>query len=101
MRSSSVKSLVNLRTIAIITVLSLTLSVAVPAAQAATRPRSKSSATQPESAVARVQRTIQQLINRIIAITGDLPADPWPRIMPPASVRDVNEKGDLPADPLP
>lgn len=101
MRSSSVQSLVNIRSIAIITVLSLTLSVAVPAANAATRPRSKSSVTQPERAVAKVQRTIQRLINRFISITGDLPADPWPRIMPPASVGDVNEKGDLPADPLP
>jgi hypothetical protein len=79
MRSSSVQSPVNFKSVAIMTVLSLTLSVAVPAAHAAPRTRSgKSSVTQPESTFTRVQRGIQRLIDRIISITGDLPADPKP-----------------------
>jgi hypothetical protein len=96
MRSSSVQSPVNFKSVAIMTVLSLTLSVAVPAAQAAPRPRSgKSSVTQPESTVARVQRGIQRLIDRLISITGDLPADPKPG---PTSAAPIG--GRHAADPM-
>jgi type II secretory pathway pseudopilin PulG len=99
MRSSSVKSLVNARSIAIATVLSLTLSVAVPTLQAATRSRGKSAAAQSETLTARVQRTLQQLINRLISITGELPSDPWPRLAPPATTN--GDPSALPSDPLP
>jgi hypothetical protein len=100
MRSSSVKSLVNARSIAIATVLSLTLSVAaVPTAQAATRSRGKSSAAQSETLTAKVQRTMQYLLNRLISITGELPSDPWPKIAPAATTS--GEPNALPSDPLP
>jgi predicted PurR-regulated permease PerM len=102
MRSSSVHSPVNPKSIAIATVLCLILSVAAPAAHAATRSRSgKSSVTKSESTAARIQRSIQNLINRLFSVNGELPSDPWPRIISPASATAGQQQSELPSDPWP